>query len=213
MKYATFNKPSLGLLHSWIFPSDRPSKISANMSCPGASSGFKIWTNWHQDSSALIKPSCLIYLSDQTRLQNATVALSFTGENGNLHVFLTWVIGVSLSEDEWQKSQSLAASLVLWSFHWLFYQCNWSTALSVMDNFNVSVFQYICRHLSKQKKQKTHFQDPRTCINSLEWNIWVCRSESKYIHIIRCFTYDIRALLLGFYVSNEKQNKAVISFL
>lgn len=160
VKYATFNKPSLGLLHSWVFPSDRPSKISANMSCPGASSGFKIWTNWHQDSSALIKPSCLIYLSDQTRLQNATVALSFTGENGNLHVFLTWVIGVSLSEDEWQKSQSLAASLVLWSFHWLFYQCNWSTALSVMDNFNVSVFQYICRHLSKQKKQKTQFQHP-----------------------------------------------------
>lgn len=66
VKYATFKKPSLGLLHSWVFPSDRPSKISANMSCPGASSGFKIWTNWHQDSSALIKPSCLIYLSDQT---------------------------------------------------------------------------------------------------------------------------------------------------
>lgn len=53
---------------------------SANMSYPGASSGFKIWKNWHQDSLGLIAPSCVIYLSDQMSIQNSIVATLLMGK-------------------------------------------------------------------------------------------------------------------------------------
>lgn len=58
------------------------SNISANMSYPGASSGFKIWKNWHQDSSGLITPSCLIYLRDQMSIQSSIVATLLMGKMG-----------------------------------------------------------------------------------------------------------------------------------
>lgn len=96
------------------------SNISANMSYPGASSGFKIWKNWHQDSSGLIAASCLILdLSDQMCIQNSIVATLLMGKMGTFisywHEYLVLYSQrrTDRKDQVGQRSQSLAPSIDL----------------------------------------------------------------------------------------------------